>query len=111
MTDGRRQNGGARPGAGRKAKALEDDLNQRIEAALKDGRKSKLNKILAKLVEDSLSTSFRTRNEARKTLLAYRYGKPGDRQQTTGSEREDLAPPIADAIDRIYGTDDTDAGS
>ena len=36
------------------------------------------------LAEDSVHVSFRIRNEARKLLLSYLYGKPVDRLEVSG---------------------------
>lgn len=80
MPDGRRNNGGARPGAGRKAKAVEDDLQRRLKRAVRgDAPKDKLDQVFAALVEDAISVSQKTRSEARKVLMAYIYGKPVQR--------------------------------
>ena len=73
--DGRVNNGGARTGAGRKPKAAEDDLHERLLKALKDGRKSHLDAIFAQLVKDCLSLNFKTRHAARAMLFDRLYGK------------------------------------
>lgn len=75
MSDGRTSNGGARAGAGRKPKALEEDLRARLQKALKGGRKNSLDEIFAQLVEDCTSQSFRVRHAARAMLFDRLYGK------------------------------------
>jgi hypothetical protein len=75
MSDGRANNGGARAGAGRKAKQLEDDLHERLLKALKKGRRSRLDDIFAKLVEDAMSPSFKVRHAARAMLFDRLYGR------------------------------------
>jgi hypothetical protein len=101
------KSGGARAGAGRKRKAVEDDLHKRLTKACKKGE---LDKIFTQLVVDSTSVSFRVRSESRKLLLSYLYGTPVPRVEQQEDEREDLTPPIADAIDRIYGDGDANTG-
>ncbi len=68
--------GGARTGAGRKSKAAEEDLQRLFEKCFK---KKDQEKVFAKLVADASSDSFRVRNESRKLLFAYLYGKPTQR--------------------------------
>lgn len=92
MKDGRKSNGGRRDGAGRKTKAAEDDLLKRLKKACKQGKTDLLDEVFRKLVEDALSTSQKTRSEARKLLLAYIYGKPVERHVVTGEDGEDLIP-------------------
>jgi hypothetical protein len=75
MPDGRTNNGGARAGAGRKPKSVEDDLQDRLKRALKDGRKSKLDDIFARLVADCTHVSFRVRHAARAQLFDRLYGR------------------------------------
>ncbi len=94
MKDGRTKNGGARSGAGRKSKHDEDDLRKRLAKACKEGKIDQLDIVFSKLVEDAKSTSFKTRHEARKLLLAYIYGKPVERQELTGKDGKDLLPTV-----------------
>lgn len=80
MADGRRNNGGARPGAGRKAKAVEADLQRRLKRAVKgETPKDSLDEIFQRWLQDATSDSFRVRADARKSLAAYLYGKPVQR--------------------------------
>jgi hypothetical protein len=78
MADEKGNKGGARPGAGRKPKALEDDLRYRLQKALKEGcagQKSRLDAIFTKLVDDCTSDSFKTRQASRALLFDRLYGK------------------------------------
>lgn len=79
MADARAKNGGAREGAGRKAKVVEADLQRRLKKACKDGETNLLDEVFRRLVQDAMSDGFRVRNESRKLLLAYFYGKPVQR--------------------------------
>lgn len=67
------KHGGKRNGAGRKTKAEELGLSALIDSVC-DVEKQK--EIIRKLAEDSVSEKFDERNEARKLLLAYKFGKP-----------------------------------
>lgn len=79
MAEEKSQRGGARPGAGRKPKALEDDLHERLQKALKKGLKgrnqSHLDAIFDQLVADCTSPSFRVRHASRAMLYERLYGK------------------------------------
>lgn len=80
MRDGRSNNGGARPGAGRKAREVEADLQRRLKRAVKgESPKDSLDKIFARWVQDAQSDSFRVRDASRRSLAAYLYGKPVQR--------------------------------
>lgn len=91
MTDGREKNGGARAGSGRKTRREEDDLQKLLKKCVPKERREA---ILKKLAEDAESTSFKTRNESRKLLLAYLWGKPIARQEITGEGGKDLFPTL-----------------
>jgi len=73
--------GGKRTGAGRKPRVIEQDLNALLQACVPG---SKRESIIRKLAEDAEHPSFRIRNEARKLLLSYMYGKPVDRLEVSG---------------------------
>lgn len=80
MPDGRRNNGGARLGAGRKAKAVEADLQRRLKRAVKGEQpKDALDRVFQRWLQDAESDSFRVRDASRKSLAAYLYGKPVQR--------------------------------
>ena len=81
MADGRQTNGGARTGAGRRPKAVNDELRGLLD---KCAPVKKLESIIAKLVEDACHPSIKIRTEARKLLLAYKYGTPIARQEISG---------------------------
>ena len=102
------QRGGARPGAGRKPKKHEDDLHLRLRKAFKP---KDLDEIFEQLKKDTKSQSFSTRYKSREQLFAYLYGKPVNRVEEPPEQEDNLAPPIGDAIERIYGGDGgTDSG-
>jgi hypothetical protein len=103
MPDGRTKNGGARSGAGPKSKKFEDDLHARLKKACKP---KDLDDIWAKLVKDAKSDAFSVRHKGREMLFAYLYGKPGQMADVEADRGDDLAPPIADTVDRIYGDGD-----
>lgn len=77
--DGRAKNGGARSGAGRKARADEADLQRRLKRAVKGEVKDRLDEAFAKLFDDLFSDSFRTRAHAQKLFFGYAYGRPYQR--------------------------------
>jgi len=75
------KHGGKRANAGRKPRVIEQNLNALLEACVPgDQRES----IIRKLAEDAVHVSFKIRNEARKLLLAYMYGRPVDRIEVGG---------------------------
>jgi hypothetical protein len=94
MEDGRAKNGGARLGAGRKSKSLEDDLRRRLDKALKDGRTNRLDKIFEQLVQDCLAAGFKTRHAARAMLFDRLYGKAKEKIEHTGENGKDLMPTV-----------------
>jgi hypothetical protein len=73
-----KKHGGKRPNSGRKSKAFEQNLNGLLEKCVPGSQRES---IIQKLAEDAGHTSFRIRNEARKLLLAYMYGKPVERHE------------------------------
>lgn len=70
------KSGGKRPGAGRKSKASEIELQKLLKKCIKPADREKL---FASLLTDAKSPAFSVRNDARKQLLAYLFGKPVDR--------------------------------
>jgi hypothetical protein len=56
------------------------ELRQKLSACVTEADQEK---IIKKLVADSLSRTFRTRHEARTLLLAYLYGEPSERQHVS----------------------------
>ncbi|MBA3241167.1 MAG: hypothetical protein H0T60_08060 [Acidobacteria bacterium] len=107
MSDGRAANGGARDGAGRKAKTVEADLQKRLKKASKDGKVDLLDQVFQQLVKDCLSQSFRTRDASRKLYLAYFYGKPTQRviveddSPEPGKDRADLSQLTNEELETI----------
>ena len=86
MSDGRAKNGGARPGAGRKPKALVLELHGLLSEAWPMDRRRLAIENLADLAESDSKAAV----EASKTLLAYAYGKPIDRKEISGPDGEPL---------------------
>lgn len=85
--DGRKNNGGARPGSGRKTKAEILGLAELIDASWPETKQKAVIKKLAKDCEDD---DFHTRQESRKLLLAYKFGRPTERHEHTGKDGADL---------------------
>ena len=82
MKDGRENNGGARPGAGRKTKGEEQELVERL--------KPYDNVALAQLIKGV------EENEkwAVQMFFAYRYGKPVETQRVYNLEEQPLFPDV-----------------
>lgn len=109
MADGRKKNGGKRPGAGRKPKEVNENLRELLSlCAPQEQRES----ILRGLVEDAQHVSFRIRNEARKQLLAYMFGTPVARQEISGEldvnmpSRDELKAKFAERRKQVEALDD-----
>lgn len=80
MADGRKKNGGARPGAGRKTKAEILGLAALIDEAWpQEDQKA----VIRGLADDCTDDDFHTRHEARKLLLAYKFGKPTEKHEVS----------------------------
>jgi hypothetical protein len=94
MADGRINNGGARAGAGRKAKAAEADLQKRLKKACKDGGTDFIDRMFKKWAEDTVADSFRIRDASRRSLAAYLYGKPVQRVLVEEDPPEEGAGPV-----------------
>lgn len=73
MVDGRKKNGGARPGAGRKTTAEILGLAELIDEAWPS---TKQKGVIKRLADDCNDKDFHVRQESRKLLLAYKFGKP-----------------------------------
>ncbi len=82
MADGRKNNGGTRKGAGRKTKAEILGLAELIDECWTIDEQKRCIKTLA---EDSVDVDFHIRHEARKLLLAYKFGKPKDSLDVTSN--------------------------
>jgi hypothetical protein len=81
MADGRKKNGGARPGAGRKTKAQILGLAELIDTAWPADQQTA---VIKKLAEDCNASDFHTRHESRKLLLSYKFGKPTEKREHIG---------------------------
>jgi hypothetical protein len=107
MSDGRKNNiGGARPGAGRKTKAEILGLAAMIDESWPIAEQKK---VIKKLAKDCMDDDFHIRQEARKLLLAYKFGKPTERHEHSGPNQEPIQVDITGAISKIYG--DTESSS
>lgn len=73
--------GGKRAGAGRKTRVVEQNLNELLKECATD---EEMKEVVRLLVLDSKHTAFSIRQEARKLLLAYKYGRPVDRLELSG---------------------------
>ena len=101
--------GGKKGRSGRKPKAVEDDL---VDILKRSFTKADREKVFKQLVTDALSLSFSIRNESRKLLLAYVYGKPIERHEVEGSldvnvpSPEDLKKRFAERRKQVESLDD-----
>ena len=77
------EHGGKRENAGRKTKAEELGLAALIDSVWSIPKQKKVLKLLA---EDAESLDFNQRHEARKLLLAYKFGKPTEKHELTGKD-------------------------
>jgi len=82
MADGRKKNGGARPGAGRKTKAEILGLAELIDEAWPPVQQKA---VIAKLAQDCNHSEFAVRHASRQLLLAYKFGKPAEKHELSGS--------------------------
>ncbi len=71
--------GGARPGAGRKTKAAEDDIKELLSAAWPRASRIKTLKKFAQQAEEGCVKSVRV-------LLEYGYGKPKETLEMSGPD-------------------------
>ena len=83
MADGRKNNGGARPGAGRKTKAEILGLAELIDSAWPTDKQKA---VIKKLAQDCTDKDFHVRHEARKLLMAYKFGKPTEKHVHSGAD-------------------------
>lgn len=73
--------GGARPRAGRKTTAEILGLAELIDSAWPEAKQKA---VIKQLAEDCMDDDFHTRHEARKLLLAYKFGRPTEKHQHSG---------------------------
>jgi hypothetical protein len=85
--DGRIRNGGKRPGAGTKSKAVREGLKDTLDVTFpQDAREN----VLRRLVDQALDENPRVSLPAATLLLAMAYGRPTEHRETTGSDGEPL---------------------
>jgi hypothetical protein len=82
--------GGKKGRSGRRPRSVEQDLSRLLEECVSP---EKWRSILSKLGDDAESPSFRIRNESRKVLMAYQFGKPIERHEVEGDVNLNLADP------------------
>lgn len=58
---------------------------------------------IRKLAEDCKSKDFHERNESRKLLLAYTFGKPTEKHEVFNPDGSPLLQPVAEAMIKVYG--------
>lgn len=112
MSDGRKNNGGARPGAGRRRKAEEEELHGLLSKAWPAEKRLAALERVALIAESERKDAL----DAVKLLLAYTYGKPIERQEISGPDG-DTIPLEVRSIDPRHGlagpatgsTEDSDA--
>lgn len=86
--------------AGRKSKAEEMGLKALLDKCW--SRQSR-EKCILKLAEDCESADFHERNESRKLLMAYTFGKPTEKHEVSNPDGSPLLSPVAEAMVKIYG--------
>lgn len=114
MSDGRKNNGGARPGAGRKRKEDSQELLGLLNQAWPAEKRLAAIERVALIAESDRKDAL----DAVKLLLAYTYGKPIERQEVSGPDG-DTIPLEVRSIDPRHGlagpttgsADDSDAPS
>lgn len=92
--------GGKKGRSGRKSKAEEMGLSALLD---KCWTREARQRCIQKLAEDSESDDFHERNESRKLLLAYCFGKPTEKHEHANPDGSSLMAPVADAMAKIYG--------
>lgn len=96
MADGRKNNGGKRPGAGRKPKEIQQDVIRLLDDAWPQEQREAAIKKMAELASGGDVRALTL-------LLAYRFGKPLEKHEVMGGAGEALLQPVADAIEKVYG--------
>lgn len=86
--------------AGRKSKAEEMGLKALLDKCWSPQARAKC---IKKLAEDCESSEFQVRNESRKLLMAYTFGKPTEKHEVSNPDGSPLLAPVADALTKIYG--------
>ena len=80
MADGRKNNGGARPGAGRKPRIDEDILHEMMDRAL--APQEVWDKLAEKVQEGDVN--------AIKLFCSYRFGQPSNKVELSGKDGTDI---------------------
>lgn len=86
MSDGRKNNGGARPNAGRPRKAQELEMHGLMAEAWPTERRRTAISNLSDIAESDRKDAV----AAFQVLAAYAYGKPIDRKEISGPDGEPL---------------------
>jgi hypothetical protein len=79
---GQSGNPGGRPSKRRK------ELDELLAAEFTDAKRRA---VIRALIDDATSDLFEVRHEARKTLLAYAFGKPVERKEISGPDGDPIA--------------------
>lgn len=96
------KHGGARPNAGRKPKAREEELSALLSRVWKpEDRENVIKALHAKAADGN--------EKAASLLLSYAYGKPTERVEHSNPDGSNLLTPIAEALTKIYGATTTPA--
>ncbi|MEW6210157.1 MAG: hypothetical protein AB1631_17455 [Acidobacteriota bacterium] len=96
MPDGRKKNGGKRPGAGRKPKVEEKKLRDLLDAGWPEKDRLEAIRIFAARASKGDLESF-------KILLAYAYGKPKEIHEISGPDGGAVLVDVTVALDKVYG--------
>lgn len=83
MADGRKQNGGKRPGSGRKSKAEEFGLPILIDSRLSQ---EKWGKVIDNLYKFAVGSNPKAAVSAASLLLGYKFGKPTEKHEHGGAD-------------------------
>lgn len=92
--------GGARPGSGRKSRAAEMNLISLLNKCFTPADRER---VIIQLAKDCQSKDFHERNESRKLLLAYTFGKPTEKHEHANPDGSALLQPVAEAMVKVYG--------
>jgi hypothetical protein len=92
--------GGKKGRSGRKSKAEELGLVALLDKCWSEAARERC---LKKLAEDCESNEFQVRNESRKLLMAYTFGKPKESVAVSNPDGSPLLQPVAEAMVKVYG--------
>lgn len=91
---------GVKGRSGRKPEAKQQRFDELINKCWTDESRQQ---VLNKLIEDCGSKLFSERNEARKLLFAYTFGKPTEKHEHSNPDGTSLLQPVAEAMVKVYG--------